>query len=487
MGLVTPVTGVVAPIKSNSNDTQITTSDIATAVKDVYLNRTAIAPEAYPDVFNTLMQWGSGTPVTVEYFKKRGPFISNQSIDTSFSMERAAVHFSFDLIHNLEFRIEGQLDIATDTDATETAITGVGYMYPGMRPNVGDIFYLKLPNTRIGVFIVNLTKPLSIQRGTYYQIEFHMDGYLTENSDMKMREAVSDELYFDKQYYFSDEAALLSDTSYTQLAALSKYRKQIISRLMTKFYYQPEKTLIRPVNIYDPHLVEFLLHKIGISDTRRDLCHITNPFGGAFDGSIWAVILSRDVTKLDYIGYTLNKYQQYLFDVGISNIDNFRVVSLLNASTVFDIKRMIQAKFEIADTDFKKVSYYFSDRFYASLLTAYETASTVESASQALDDMVDDDRIYANLSDRFYSSSDNTYHDISFFDTHSRATSSNNDMGLPEIEYLVFDLVINNNVDVAYFMELLMKFPFPNMTDTDQLYTLAILLHLIDVTLPRIR
>ncbi len=217
MALVTPLIPNDIPPKSESGDVKITPETIATAVRDTFVNRTAIAAETYPDIYNTLLKHGEGIPVTVEYFKKRGPYINNQAIDTSLSMERAAVHFSFDLIHNLEIRIKDQLDIQTDTETAEVSITGVALTYPGFKPNIGDVFYMRLPDDNVGAFVVNLIEPLSIYRGTYYQVNFHLDGMVSEASNAKMMASVSDELYFDKQHYFSDEATLLSHSTYKQL------------------------------------------------------------------------------------------------------------------------------------------------------------------------------------------------------------------------------------------------------------------------------
>lgn len=488
MPLVAPVNKDELPKLSENSDTPMSTGDLATAVRDTFINRTAIAPETYPDVFGTLLQYTEGVPVIVEYFKRRGPYINNQSIDVSFSLERASVHLDLDLIHNFEIRIKGQLEIKIDTGTTETTIDGIGIVYPGFKPNVGDLFYFKLPDNRIGVFTVNLTEPLSIFRGSYYQINFHLIAFLNTEIDTKIRGAVSEELYFDKQFYFSDETTLLKSTSYNQLIDLVKYRKAIISRLMNKFYHVSEKTIIRPNNIFDTYLVEYLLNKISLKDNSRDLCQIPDPYIGNFENSIWSTFISQDVSQLIFTGYTLHQYQQFLFDVGTSNIDNYSIISFIDPDNRFDIERLRPIKFDKNDTKFRHVSYIFSDRFYYALLLSFERFDPITDVVPFLSDMVDDERIFENLNTTFYSFGDDKYHDISFFNTHNKLTGSNNDVHLPEIEFLVYDYIVNNNIDVKYLMEkIIPKFPFNTMTPYDQLYTLAILLNIIDATIPRIR
>jgi len=488
MALVAPLNVRDIPIKSESGETLITTNDISTAVKDTFINRTAIAPDTYPEIYGSMLQYTSGVPVSVEYFRKRGPYINNQSIDTSYSSERSAVHFSFDLIHNFEIRIDGQLDIVIDTESTETMITGKAFTYAGFKPNTGDMFEMKLIDGSIGLFAVNLTEPMSISRSTHYQISFHLDSMITGESDARIRESVTDELYFDKQYYFGDEVTLLTDTSYNQLKELVRIRKAIISRLMNKFYNVGEKTIIRPDSTYDPFLVEYLLNKISVSDNRRDLCQLSTPMIRDFDSSIWATFISQDVGKLIYTGYTLHIYRQYLFDAGISNVDNFRMVSFIDPDRLFDATRLVPSKFIITDGEYRSVSYVFSGRFYYAVLRSFEDASLITDASAYEVEMAEDSRIFDDLSDTFYSVSDNAYHDLAFFDTHAIATGSNNDMHLPELEYMLFDFLFNNNIDIAYLTtRVLPRFPFTAMTPLDQLYMSAMLLNLIDISIKRVR
>lgn len=488
MALVEPLYTGDIPIKSESGSNKITADDIATAVKDTFINKTAIAPSTYPEIYGSLNQYGSGIPTTVEYFKKRAAYINNQTIDTSFSGERSAVHFSFDLIHNFEIRLKDQVDINIDPESTEITINGTATVYPGFKPNVGDMFYMKVPDNNIGVFIVNNTLPLAITRGAHYQIDFHLDSLLDQPTEERMTSSVSEELYFDKQYYFSDEAALLTSTSYNQLDSLVRIKKAIISSLMNKFYLVSEKTIIYPNSIYDPFLIEYLMNKISLKDNRRDLTQIPNPFVSRFENCIWQTFLNRDVTTLSFIGYTLHFYQQYLFDVNTSNIDQMRVVSLIESGETYNPLRYRQAKFELTDVNFRIVNYVFSNRLYYALLESFNSTIPVDNITEHLSEISTDSRLYENLNASFYSITDGNYHSIEYFDVLDKLTGSNNDMHLPEIEFMVFDFIINNNINIEYLIEkVLSKFPFVKMTDLDKLYTYSLLLHLIDNAILRIR
>lgn len=489
MPLVTPIEMTEIPEKSQSGDSLITTNDIATAVEDTFINRTAINKATYPDIYGTLLSFTEGIPTIVEYFRKREAFINRQTIDTSFSGERSAVQFSFDLIHNFEIRLKEQVEIDIDPEAAEVTINGTAIIYPGFKPNVGDVFFLKLLDNRIGAFIVNTTKPLSIAHGTHYQIEFHFDTFINQDYVNKIKASVSNEYYFDKQKFFSDENALLTSVSYEQLQSLLQYRKSLISNIMNTFYNRAEKTIVVPANMYDMYLVEYLLNKIGVNDTNRSFGHFPNPFIDRFSNTIWYAFLNQDLSVLSYIAYTLIFYQQFIFDANTSNIDYFRQVHLINADVLLDARRMKQLKFNDTDLAFRTVSYVFSNRFYYTIIKSFETTNAItELTDVELQEMADDQRFYENLENSFYSVSDNAYHPIEYFDTLSTSTGSNNDIHLPEIEYLIFDFIVNNNINSTYFLEnVLSKFPFVRMTSKDKLYYSAIFIHLIDILIRRLQ
>lgn len=492
MGLVAPFEDVDVPEKSQSSDTLITTNDIATAVKDTFINRTPINKATYPNIYGTLLSYTEGIPTIVEYFKKREGYVNRQTIDTSFSGERSSVQFSLDRIKNFEIRLKEQIDVNVDPEATEVTINGTAIIYPGFKPNVGDIFYMKLIDNRIGAFIVNTTQPLSISHGTHYQIEFHFDCFINQDYIDKINASVSNTYYFDKQKYFSDEAALLSSESYNQFETLARHRKGFISLIMNSFYDNKERTIITDGNIFDTYFIEYLKNKIGMNDHVREICQIPNPYIG-MSNTIWYAFLYQDLSVLSYTAYTLIRYQQYTFDVNTSNIDNFRLVLPMNNNSVLDIKRMFQMKFNETDTEFKTVSYIFSNRLYFLLLKSFETGSAFTEIDDVLlqsliNEMGENTKFKSNLSDSYYSVATDSYQDISYFDNHSAVTGSNNDICLPEIEYFIYDFIINDNIDIDYLVnKVLVRFPFKNIDNKDKVYYVAILLHLIDIAIQRLR
>jgi len=473
--------------KLDTSQEKISKQQIVTAVKDTFINRTAVSPTLFPAVFDTLLTYTEGVPVIVEYYKRRIPYINKQSGDVSFSLERAAVHSSYDLVHQFELRIKDQLNINIDPDTTETKIDGEGIIYPGFSPNIGDIFLLKLPDEQIGVFIVDLVTPLSIRKGTSFSVNFHMYLYLDNTVYDKLSASVAEELYFDKQNYFDDEITLLTDNSYNSLIRLKNVRSDIISRIINKFYHKIERTIVRPDGIYDAFIIEFLGNKISVADSRTDICQLANIYIESFPRTIWSALLNHDISEFTSYAYTLYNYKAYLWDTNISNIDDFPIVYLKEHDVEYELRRLTSVKFNANDPEPRTLSYHFSSALYYAIIRSYEDGTAVTSIPDISADMDADDRFYDNNYEEAYSFVSDQYEPLSYFHDMTVDLGSNNDMGLPELEYLIFDYLVNDNIDTTYLVDkVLAKFPFVKLNGNDQFYYFPVLIHLIDVALKRL-
>ena len=469
-------------------DQPISSNEIAVAKQSTFLNRTAVSPQTYPEIYGTLLSYSDGSTVIVEYFHKRVSYINNQTLDTGLSLELASVHNSYDLIHNFELSVQDQLTIEIDPETNETTITGEAFAPAGFKANPGDLLYLRLPDDQIGVFSVDLATPMSIHKGTCYKLNFHLYSYLTDAIDDKLRASIAEEFYFDTQHYFGDEVALLTSTSYNQLNQLLQSRQDLIKYITTKFYKLIERTLICPEDIFDTYVVEFVNNKISTKDTRLDICQLSLTFIDDFDHTIFAAILNQDITQLVHTGYMLSQYQNFLWDTNISSMDGYRAVRVTATGELTSSVRSTMVKFNITDLEPSVKSYYFSNRFYYSLIRSFESGETVTDVTAILADMATDSRIYPNLYDTFYSVHDDAYHDLAYFNIFNKLTGSNNDMHLPELEYVVFKYLLDNDIDINQLTtKILPKFPFAKMRDTDKFFYFPTLLHLIDVAVVRLR
>ncbi len=469
-----------------SSQQVIESKHIDTAVKNTFINRTAISPDTYGDIFGAILTYPEGVEVTVEYYKRRIPYINKQTGDHSFSLERAAVHSSYDLIKQLQFRIKDELNIEIDPNSTETKIDGECIMYPGLSPNVGDIFYLNLPDDNIGVFIVDLVTPLSIRKGTNYLINFHLYAFLDDTIHDKLESSVVDVLYFDKQKYFDENVTLLSDDSYHQLVKLKNTRSKLINLMMSQFHDTYEKTLIRSDTLYDPYLVKFMTDKVSVHDTKRDICQIAPTYLDIFPNTIWSALIDNSLTHLDITSHRYVKYNFYLWDVTISNLDEQPIVFLHGEDFKEKEDRIQDIGFADRSVTDKYLSYHFSSNLYYALIHAFET-SPITNISDHLGDIDSDTRYTNHLYDTAYSLVTKQYEPLEYFYTCGITLGSNNDIGLSEFEYLIYDKLINDNVDIPFLVDdVLSTFPFTHLTDNDKFYYIPVLIHLSDVAIRRL-
>ena len=475
---------------SSNNATPITSDQISTSTKDTFINRTALNPDQNSEIFGAITSYVEGSPVIVEYFKLHVPYINKETMTASFSLERAAARSSYDLIHDFEFKLQDQLEIDTDPETNELSISGTCITYTGFKPNVGDVFLFKLPDNEIGVMVVNAATPLSIHRGTNYRVEFHLYDFITEEINTKLMASVSEELVFDKQQYFSDKVTLLKSSSYTELQLLRKYREDLITRQFSTFYSREQKTFMRGDMLFDPFIIEFWNQMLSITDYPGDtpLCQISTLFNDSYGYSIWNAIIRKDLNALAMMSHSPCTFEFSMWDSNLSAIDKL-VTSILRRTAEDTVIEKLTIREFVEDPTKVIASYAFTNRLYMSLMHSYETGELVTDITPVLTSYENDDRFSPELLEPVYMFNHNDYIDLATLDIEDIANNaSNNDAHISDGEYLIYDLLVNDNIDTTYLLETVMtKFPFVNMTNTDKFYYYPMLLHLIDVAIHKLR
>ena len=475
---------------SSDNSTPITSDQIATSVSDTFINKTALSPDKHPEIFGAITSYVEGSPVIVEYFKLHVPYINKETMTASFSLERAAARSSYDLIHNFEFKLQDQLDVTTDPDTNELSITGTCITYTGFKPNVGDVFLFKLPADEIGVFVVNNATPLSIHRGTNYRVEFHLYSFITDDINSKLMASVSEEMVFDKQMYFSDEVTLLKVSSYTELQQLRKHRDDIVARQFSTFYSREQKTFMRGDMLYDPFVIEFWNQMLSITDYPGDtpICQISTLFNDSYGYSIWNAIIRNDLNALAMMSHSPCTFEFSMWDSNLSAIDKL-VSSILRRTSEDDVLSKLTIKEFVEDPTKTIASYAFTNRLYMGLMHTYESGEVVVDIDPILTMYENDARFSSELLTPVYMFNHNDYIDLATLAIEDITnTSSNNDAHIPDGEFMIYDLLVNDNVDTSYLLDTMMtKFPFVNMTNTDKFYYYPVLLHIIDVAIHKLR
>ena len=263
--------------RSGSQD-QCSNIDHQSYVEDTFVNKTALNPKTYAEEFNLLQRYTSGSRISVTYFMRAttvGGLLRSDSIDPS--SLRSPVQTSYTEIKNFEIVILGKgLQSEFNQESRETKITGEALLYPGMRPNVGDLFITPIGDSVYGIFqIMDITR-LTYRQGSNHRIVFFLREYATDDGVNVIRQSVTKTLWFDKETYLGDATTLLKEESYFCLKTLRQMRSILIRYYYNTFFDKRLGSITSPTGIYDPYLVSYLTSKISIRDsTVRPLQHYT--------------------------------------------------------------------------------------------------------------------------------------------------------------------------------------------------------------------
>lgn len=466
------------------NNEPITENEIVDATKDVFTNKTALSQDRYGSVITSLLGFGEGTPVIVEYYKKSNPLINNNSANTSFSMEKSNVHTSYSLIHNFEFRLDGELDVSQDDATLQLTVIGKGFTYPGFLPASGDLFLLKLENNEIGVFTITNVSRFTMKQATYRSIDFYMYKLLDSDTLDKLTSSVAEELYFDKEKFLTDTSTILSSDSYNQLNKLKSMKEKIINSYIAEFYSLKDKTIYIdkiytvldddnnpkdvPIHLFDPYLVEYILRKIDTSGIQNGMKEISGSITKfSKDNCFWNLLFDQNVNNLNYIYYNPVQLRFGIWNPEISTLADNSFVFLFNLESEFTKSTITMYR---SGSHIIKDPYIFSNKFYIALISLFkysndlvEFAISEEGLTQS-----DIDDLKTNGNDP----------DITVADAYLLNT-----FGLSTFELFILNYIGKNITPkiedfISSYIDI---YPYTSYTKEERFYRLPILLFFIDI------
>ena len=203
----------------------------------------------------------------VTYFHRNHPNIDTRSMSAELIDLEDAVHKDLTRILNLEMKLVDKLQSDFRKEDNTFLVSGQAIMYPGLEPYTGDLFYLEIDNNNIYLFRVNEVTPTTYRQERYYSIQFSTYTKVSEEVYERLNSNSLTTMVFDKRSYFgSSEYTLLTYNSFLILKKLRQLRESISQDLVNFFFDSSVQTFIRPDQIYDPYVVEYLKRKINVSD-----------------------------------------------------------------------------------------------------------------------------------------------------------------------------------------------------------------------------
>ena len=297
--------------------------------RDILTTRTAISKDKFPEVYNGLLKYNTGSTIKVTYYRKYSSYLNKQSENYSFSLEQADIDLSYDLIYNFEIALESALDINYDNETGEFSIDGTAFIYPRTDPKIGDIFLYKILNDNIGVFIINNIDRLSISINSQYKISFNLYSFLNDDITNKLNNNIAHVYYFDKQKYIDNNVILLDSDTYITYNKLNKIQLHILDNYLNIFYNKNKNTLFNTyiknnnniIDYYDPFIIEFLYNSIEITKSKYSIKQLFgNLVDNNFFNTIYNGLINHDIYMINLYKYVIVKKNFNIYNANITSI-----------------------------------------------------------------------------------------------------------------------------------------------------------------------
>lgn len=210
-----------------------------------------------------------------------------------------AIYQSYYLIRNLEFRVNTELSTTPDAANNENSVTGSATLYPGVQPNVGDMFIADIGDGREGVFTVTGSECMSLLKDTCYKIEYALIGYNAEDRRADLLKKVIKTSVFVKDFIGFGQNPVLLETDYNTMRVMQTQYTDLLSHYFGDFYSREYQTLVLPDQTrptYDGFLVRAVLRVLDTNE--HHLVQRVTAFNTDDDQAIGAYTLWDCLTRM---------------------------------------------------------------------------------------------------------------------------------------------------------------------------------------------
>lgn len=202
-----------------------------------------------------------GAKLVVEYYSQ---ILNGDDEGNAFSMDVGGHLQQYRRIRGFEMKITSPFSPSFN-DKNEWEGSGTAVLYPGMRPNHGDVFIADMGEGRNGVFNVESVKENSYYKDTTYEIEFSLKGYLTPDILENLTQKSVSKQVFVKDVLLFGETPYYTEERYDLRERLLRQSRSMIQHYLHEFLDNEEYVFLLPVNgkrIYDPELSIFVRNTI---------------------------------------------------------------------------------------------------------------------------------------------------------------------------------------------------------------------------------
>jgi hypothetical protein len=228
--------------------------------------RNAVVDSRYIPM-SSLLTHIEGASWTVDYY--------NQVLDvddetSDLQLNQQAVYQQYKLIRHLELKVQTELGYQQDENNRNAIVTGSATLYPGVKPNNGDVFLADIGDGRVGVFTITRTEKKAIFKDTCYQIDYTLRDYLTSEYKNDLAKKVVKESVFVRDFIHHGQNPVMASSDFDQISQLNAGYSNLLFQYLADFFNVEYQTMIVPnqVNVtYDPFMVIGLLSILNNSDS----------------------------------------------------------------------------------------------------------------------------------------------------------------------------------------------------------------------------
>ena len=182
-----------------------------------------------------------------------------QPTGLALTLDRTAQQY--EEIIGLELKVDGALESSQIEGTGEMEVTGSSTLYPGIQPNIGDMFVTDTGDGRLGIFEITSQTRLSILKETCYRIIYVLRGYYNDVTSANIQSKVVKSVTFRKEYLIDGENPFLVASEVQVVDNLAESYSRLIKIYFKEFYSEEYSTFLVPndtMTVYDLHLNELL-------------------------------------------------------------------------------------------------------------------------------------------------------------------------------------------------------------------------------------
>lgn len=272
---------------------------------------------AKTEPLSALLTHIEGSTLVVDYYAQ---VLGQDEEPSTYQPGQFAVYQQYKLIKDFVIKQQGSWSIGEDQATMEMQITGSGIIFPGLKPNYGDVFIADIGDGKAGIFVLDVPTKNTLMKETCYNITFSLYRYATPDEVATLNLRVVDTLYYKQDYLLYGKNPIITESAVAVQQQLVEAEKTLLRHYLGDFYSREYKTLLVP-NQEKPAYDRYVTHAMLSMYDRRG-----NPFLAAMrelncDGfplleqeSIYDLLLALDDTMLATVFTTMQRIPVTVMD-----------------------------------------------------------------------------------------------------------------------------------------------------------------------------